>query len=391
MPSRSSLPSVTGRENYSRHVVLAEGGDLRVAIRRAHQRSTLFWSAAALIVAPLVLLTPPSVGASSTHAPTRVPNVLHESKAQVNVAMAAAGLFFRTDGPGSADGTWRSAVAENPQPGTVVAWNATIIVATSLAAPVVRTHAPTRVPNVLHESKAKVYVAMAAAGLFFVTHGPGSADGTWTSALAQSPVAGTLVAWHATVSLSTTRLPGANLQYHAPTRVPHLVGLSRPRALAELLQWGLRVRTRGPGSANNTWTTVVAQNLRPGTRVAWHSVVLVTTRRGAARPPAAVNSSATPVASTPTTTTTTTTSASSGRTRMGLATWYAYFPGRCATSYLPKGTVITVRDVATGRTIRCEVTDHQAKSPGRVVDLSETQFRQLAPLWRGVVFVEVTW
>ena len=371
-------------------VVLAEGGDLRVLIRRARQRSAFRLTVAGLIVAPLVLVTSPGVGASTTHAPTRVPNVLHDSKAQVYAAMTSAGLFFRTDGPGSLNGTWRSAITENPQPGTLVAWHATVIVATSLAAPSVTAHAPTRVPDVVHDSKARVYAALARAGLYFVTHGPGSADGTWTTAVAQSPAAGTLVAWHATVTLGTARVR-LGAARHATTRVPHLVGLTRVRALAALSKRGLLVRTRGPGSANDTWTAVVAQNVRPGTTVAWHSVVLVTTRRsGATRPPASVTVSNSPVASDPVTTTTTTT-ASSGRSRLGLATWYAYFPGRCATSYLPKGTVITVRDVATGRTVRCEVTDLQAKSPGRVVDLSATQFSQLAPLWRGVVFVEVTW
>ena len=77
--------------------------------------------------------------------------------------------------------------------------------------------------------------------------------------------------------------------------------------------------------------------------------------------------------------------------RIGLATWYSWHPGQCATSYLPKGTLITVRDLATGRSIQCLVTDHQAYNPARVVDLSETQFAELAPLSQGVVRVEVTW
>ncbi|MGC8509443.1 MAG: septal ring lytic transglycosylase RlpA family protein, partial [Acidimicrobiales bacterium] len=77
--------------------------------------------------------------------------------------------------------------------------------------------------------------------------------------------------------------------------------------------------------------------------------------------------------------------------RVGVATWYAYIPGQCATSYLPMGTVITVRDLASGVTLHCVVTDRQEVAPGRVVDLSEQQFRALAPLWRGVVRVRVSW
>jgi rare lipoprotein A (peptidoglycan hydrolase) len=55
------------------------------------------------------------------------------------------------------------------------------------------------------------------------------------------------------------------------------------------------------------------------------------------------------------------------------------------------GTRIWVRDVATGRVISCVVTDRQAPSRTRVVDLSETQFAELAPLGTGVIWVKVTW
>lgn len=77
--------------------------------------------------------------------------------------------------------------------------------------------------------------------------------------------------------------------------------------------------------------------------------------------------------------------------RTGVATWYAWHPGQCASSYRPKGSRIWVTNLATGKTISCVVTDSQPYSPNRVVDLNETQFAQLAPLWRGVVRVRVTW
>ncbi len=77
--------------------------------------------------------------------------------------------------------------------------------------------------------------------------------------------------------------------------------------------------------------------------------------------------------------------------RVGVATWYAWHPGQCATSYRPKGSRIWIRDLATGKVISCIVTDYQQPNPGRVVDLNETSFQELAPLWRGVVEVEVTW
>lgn len=80
-----------------------------------------------------------------------------------------------------------------------------------------------------------------------------------------------------------------------------------------------------------------------------------------------------------------------GRFREGVATWYSWRPGQCATSYLPRGTRIYVRVVGTNRVISCVVTDRQARRPGRVVDLNEASFSALAPLGRGVVRVIVTW
>jgi len=77
--------------------------------------------------------------------------------------------------------------------------------------------------------------------------------------------------------------------------------------------------------------------------------------------------------------------------KIGVATWYNYVPGHCATSYLPKGTRITVRNIGTGKAITCVITDREGSGSNRVVDLSETQFAQLAPLWKGVISVKVTW
>ncbi len=77
--------------------------------------------------------------------------------------------------------------------------------------------------------------------------------------------------------------------------------------------------------------------------------------------------------------------------RVGIATWYDWHPGQCATSYLPHGTRIWIRDLDTGRVISCVVTDTQAYNPQRVVDLSQTQFAELAPLSTGIVRVEVSW
>ena len=79
------------------------------------------------------------------------------------------------------------------------------------------------------------------------------------------------------------------------------------------------------------------------------------------------------------------------RTRQGIATWYAWHPGQCASPFLPHGTLITVTDLATHKTIQCLVTDTEAHNPGRVVDLSNYCFEELAPLSQGVIMVRISW
>jgi len=49
-----------------------------------------------------------------------------------------------------------------------------------------------------------------------------------------------------------------------------------------------------------------------------------------------------------------------GKYRVGDATWYRYIPGHCATWYLPRGTRITIRDLATGKVVHCIASDREA-------------------------------
>ena len=101
-----------------------------------------------------------------------------------------------------------------------------------------------------------------------------------------------------------------------------------------------------------------------------------------------------PVGTTTTTvqvTTTTKPKPKPARVKYGIATWYRWHPGQCATSYLPKGTRIKIRSLRTGRVVYCVVTDSQPYSKNRVVDLDVYQFAKLAPLSRGVEHVVVTW
>jgi len=95
----------------------------------------------------------------------------------------------------------------------------------------------------------------------------------------------------------------------------------------------------------------------------------------------------------PTTTTTAAPApvAASGNSATGGATWYDTFPGGCASETLPHGVVLTVRNDATGATTTCTVDDREAPNPGRVVDLSEQEFTQIANLSQGVVTVTISW
>ena len=71
-------------------------------------------------------------------------------------------------------------------------------VATTTTAP---GEGPRAVPNVVGDSRSQVYAAMRAASLYFSTTGPGSNSPTWTTVVAQSPAAGTVVPWHSSVAL----------------------------------------------------------------------------------------------------------------------------------------------------------------------------------------------
>jgi rare lipoprotein A (peptidoglycan hydrolase) len=99
----------------------------------------------------------------------------------------------------------------------------------------------------------------------------------------------------------------------------------------------------------------------------------------------------TTTSSTTTTVVHVTTTTTSSHERTGVATWYSYIPGRCADWYSPMGTRLHIESLVTHRIITCVVTDREAAHGNRVVDLSETQFAQLAPLAKGVTPVRVWW
>jgi hypothetical protein len=241
-------------------------------------------------------------------------------------------------------------------------------------------HAPVRMPDLIGRDRVDVYRIMRNNGLYFNTVGPGASVDRWLEVTAQSPRPGAEIAWHGLATLDVT-----NVNPRGPRAVPRLIDLTHAEALLAMRQAQLYFLPVGPGSASGTWKVVLSQSVAPGTKVAWHAQITV---RVAMSKPAPIKV----VAPQPTPPAVAAGSVINGAGyKIGVATWFNYTPGRCATWYLPKGTRITVLDLSTGRSITCVISDREWHEGNHVVDLSETQFAQLEPLWRGVISVKVTW
>ena len=237
-----------------------------------------------------------------------------------------------------------------------------------------------RVPDLVGMSRVQVYRVMRADQLYFVTSGPGATTDRWRSVETQSPAPGTVVARRSQVVVHVWMVPA-----RGPRRVPDLVGRSRAQVFFLMRAYQLYFTVRG--AAGSRWAFATAQSPRPGTLVPWHAQVTLAVALGRParpRPTTTATTTATvthPVSVTPT----------AANSRVGIATWYNYIPGQCATSYLPKGTTITVTDLATGKSVTCVVTDREQPGDNHVVDLNQTQFAELAPLGQGVIRVRVLW
>ena len=88
---------------------------------------------------------------------------------------------------------------------------------------------------------------------------------------------------------------------------------------------------------------------------------------------------------------TTTTTTRPAHTETGGASWYDAPAGTCANNEAPMGAVVTVTDLATGRSVTCQVTSRGPFYNGRIIDLARTTFDQLAPAATGVIQVRVSW
>lgn len=98
----------------------------------------------------------------------------------------------------------------------------------------------------------------------------------------------------------------------------------------------------------------------------------------------------------PTTTTTTAPPPppAEGNSESGRATWYELEGARagiCAHKTLPFGTIVTVTNTNTGKSIQCEVGDRGPFVDGYIIDLFRTDFEQLAPTSSGWFPAKITW
>lgn len=79
------------------------------------------------------------------------------------------------------------------------------------------------------------------------------------------------------------------------------------------------------------------------------------------------------------------------RVQTGLASWYQRSGMVAAHPSLPFGTEVTVTNTANGRRVTVVVDDRGPYVPGRIIDLSDDAFAQLAPLGSGTIHVRITW
>jgi rare lipoprotein A (peptidoglycan hydrolase) len=156
-----------------------------------------------------------------------------------------------------------------------------------------------------------------------------------------------------------------------------------------------RVEAVTPDAVDTAPTTTVAA--APSTTAAPATTAAPTTQAPATTAPA--RTAAAPLATPATQPRTTTTAGPPATTQVatepnaqeGGASWYDYNPGECAHQTIPKGTVVTVTNLANGASTTCVVTDRGPYGGGRIIDLDRSTFAQLADPSAGVIQVRITW
>ena len=84
--------------------------------------------------------------------------------------------------------------------------------------------------------------------------------------------------------------------------------------------------------------------------------------------------------------------ADSDQVQTGQASWYINGTGYTAAHRtLPKGTVVTVTNLANGASVQVTINDRGPYIDGRVIDLNQVAFDEIADLGDGVIDVRVSW
>lgn len=77
--------------------------------------------------------------------------------------------------------------------------------------------------------------------------------------------------------------------------------------------------------------------------------------------------------------------------KIGIASWYGCSGYHAASPFLPFGTVVTVTNLANGRTVNVVINDRGPYGAGRIIDLCSPAFSAIAPLAQGLAKVRISW
>ena len=226
-------------------------------------------------------------------------------------------------------------------------------------------------------------------------HGSGSRAGHVTVA-ADSGARGSQVVRAAGGRVPRVLSDGASRSDSRPLTAAELAALADAAAAPDMVSAqaaSAAVPTAPPtaGSTLDATPTTVASS-GPTERRAVAQATTTTTEpptTTTTRPPATTTTTRPPT--TTTTQPTTTTTGASSNSETGSASWYQAPSGTCAHPSLPFGTVVTVTNLANGATTKCTVEDRGPYEGGRIIDLSEGTFSQIASPSEGVIQVRIQW
>jgi Lytic transglycolase/G5 domain len=130
------------------------------------------------------------------------------------------------------------------------------------------------------------------------------------------------------------------------------------------------LRAGHPGLARRTYVITFRNGVRTSARVVAETIL--------ARPVDQIESRGAPGA------------APSG-VQYGQATWYDCDGMHAAHRTLPFGTAVTVTNLDTGQAVTVTINDRGPYADGRIIDLCDGAFAQIAPLGQGVADVKITY